>query len=145
MIFIDNFYWFIARLLYMTSYAFSVWPQEILASNNKYLVIKYSRKKLNSWRPPIHVPMLITRKWLMRQYFRYEKINSDIVQESVMKDWCALSHAVHFSRYAFYTRVRHKSLASLASTSSIPMYVRRKLGQFPRAAITRYALSRCPP
>lgn len=31
-------------------------------------------------------------------------------------------HAVHFSRYAFHTRVRHKSLASLA-TSSIPMLV----------------------
>lgn len=26
----------------------------------------------------------------MPQYFRYEKINFDIVEESVMKDWCAL-------------------------------------------------------
>lgn len=67
--------------------------------------------------------MLITRKWLMPQYFRYEKINSDIVEESIMKDWCALGATLYiFLDMPFISEGRHKSLASLA-TSSIPMFV----------------------
>lgn len=82
--------------------------------------------------------MLITRKWLMPQYFRYEKINSDIVEESVMKDWCALGATVYIfldmpSIRAFATKVsrhwhQHRRSRCTFAVNSGNFLVPRSLG-----------------